>query len=217
MIYDEQTAGIIAEQLLQIKAIVLNVEQPFTWASGWKSPIYCDNRKTLSYPVVRTTIKNAFARLIRNNYSQADSIVGVATGGIAHGALAADKLNLPFAYVRSQSKKHGLGNLIEGEIKPGSRVVVLEDLVSTGKSSLQAVDALRENGAQVVGMVAVFSYDFDVARQNFEEKDCPLYTLSDYHHLIKMALTKKYISQNRMQTLQQWRENPAEWGKTLQQ
>ncbi len=204
---------ITATQLLQIKAIKLQPANPFTWASGWTSPIYCDNRKTLSYPEVRNFIKVQFARLILEQYPDVDVIAGVATGAIAQGALVADLLNRPFVYVRSSPKGHGLENRIEGTLAPGQKVVVIEDLISTGGSSLKAVDALRENGAEVLGMLAIFSYGFQVAADNFKTAGVDLRTMSNYQTLIKVAAEGGYISSKEMDTLSQWRKDPANWKK----
>lgn len=208
---NEETAEKVAEFLLQIKAIRLSKAQPFTWASGWQSPIYCDNRKTLSYPKVRTYIRQKYVETIQENFGQVDAIVGVATGGIAQGALVAQELELPFGYVRSTSKSHGLQNQVEGDIQSGQRVVVIEDLISTGMSSLKAVEALREMGCQVVGMVAIFSYGFQIAEENFNHYKCPLLTLSNYNCLIDIALEKNYINSEDMDSLKAWRENPEHW------
>lgn len=203
----------VASMLLEVKAVRLNPDQPFKWASGWSSPIYCDNRITLSYPKVRTAIKNGLASAVQAYFGDVDIIAGVATAGIAQGALVADWLELPFCYVRPEPKKHGMGNQIEGaSIKPGQKVVLIEDLVSTGGSSLKAVDALREAGANVLGMVAIFTYGFEIARKNFADKDLSFYTLSDYETLIGEAVAKKYVTESQLITLQEWRQNPAGWG-----
>ena len=202
-----------AEYLLQIKAIKLQPSNPFTWASGWKSPIYCDNRKTLSFPEVRSYIRDSFASLIRKLYPEAEMIAGVATGAIAHGALAADKLGLPFIYVRSGAKEHGLGNQIEGYFEKGQKVVVIEDLISTGGSSLSAVKALREAGCDVLGMVAIFTYEFKKASDQFSAENCTLNTLCNYSVLVDTALSTGYIGDSEVETLKKWRVNPAEWGK----
>jgi len=202
----------VASMLLEVKAVRLNPDRPFKWASGWNSPIYCDNRITLSYPKVRTAIKNGLASAVQAYWSEVDIIAGVATAGIAQGALVADWLELPFCYVRPEPKKHGMGNQIEGYIKPGQKVVLVEDLVSTGGSSLKAVDALREAGANVLGMVSIFTYGFDISRQNFTEKDLKFYSLSDYDTLIEEAVKQRYISESQLITLHEWRNNPAEWG-----
>ncbi|MCA0428999.1 MAG: orotate phosphoribosyltransferase [Bacteroidetes bacterium] len=205
----------VAEFLLQIKAIKLQPENPFTWASGWKSPIYCDNRKTLSYPQIRTYIRQQFVETINKHFAKPDVIAGVATGGIAQGALVAQEMGLPFVYVRSEAKKHGLTNMIEGDIESGQSVVVIEDLISTGGSSLKAVNALRERGCVVKGMAAIFTYGFDEANKNFKEAKCTLKTLSDYTTLIDAAVKKNFISENVVDSLTKWRENPAEWGTAL--
>jgi orotate phosphoribosyltransferase len=201
----------IAEYLLQIKAIKLQPSNPFTWASGWKSPIYCDNRKTLSFPAIRSFISDSFAEMVRRLYPQAEVIAGVATGAIAHGALAADKLALPFIYVRSGAKEHGLGNQIEGYFEPGQKVVVIEDLISTGGSSLGAVKALREAGCEVLGMLAIFTYEFEKAAKGFSSEQCDLYTLSNYSTLIDAALDSGYISPQEVETLKMWRSDPSVW------
>jgi orotate phosphoribosyltransferase len=204
----------VAEFLLQIKAVKLQPENPFTWASGIKSPIYCDNRKTLSYPQIRTFIRQTFVDTINKNFAKPDVIAGVATGGIAIGALVAQEMGLPFVYVRSEAKKHGLTNMIEGDVESGQNVVVVEDLISTGGSSLKAVEALREKGCNVKGMVAIFTYGFDEAEQNFKSAKCNLKTLTDYNTLINTALTKEYISEKDLESLKQWRTNPSAWGQT---
>jgi orotate phosphoribosyltransferase len=202
----------IAGYLLQIKAIKLQPANPFTWASGWKSPIYCDNRKTLSYPEVRSFIAESFAEMVKEQYPDAQYIAGVATGAIAHGMLVADRLGLPFIYVRSGAKEHGLGNQIEGFYEPGSRVVVIEDLISTGGSSLGAVKALRDAGCNVLGMLAIFTYGFSKATDSFREISCKLDTLSNYGALIELALETGYVGESELQTLKQWREDPSKWG-----
>ena len=207
------TEQIIAEHLCKLTAIKLQPANPFTWASGWKSPIYCDNRKTLSYPAIRKVIAQSFAHQIKQLYPQAQVIAGVATGAIAVGVLAAEELNLPFIYVRSSSKAHGLTNMIEGYYEQGQQVVVIEDLISTGGSSLKAVEALREAGCNVLGMLAIFTYGFDTAMQNFVQAQCPLHTLSNYNALISLAIEKKYITQEHLASLQEWRKNPEIWGK----
>jgi orotate phosphoribosyltransferase len=208
----ENIAKKTAEYLLQIKAIKLQPSNPFTWASGWKSPIYCDNRKTLSFPEVRSYIRDSFAVLVRELYPAAEMIAGVATGAIAHGALAADKLGLPFIYVRSGAKEHGLGNQIEGYYEPGQKVVVVEDLISTGGSSLSAVKALREAGCDVMGMVAIFTYEFKKASDGFAAENCTLHTLSNYSVLVDTAVKTGYIDQAEVETLKKWRINPSVWG-----
>ncbi|MBE9492457.1 MAG: orotate phosphoribosyltransferase [Bacteroidetes bacterium] len=213
MIYDEDTALTTAEFLLQIKAVKLSPENPFTWASGLKSPIYCDNRKTLSYPRVRTFIRQEFVKIIQEEFISVDVIAGVATGGIAHGALVAQELDLPFVYVRTTQKSHGLENRIEGVLEPDSNVVVVEDLVSTGKSSLNAVKTLRDAGNNVKGMVAIFSYNLNIAEENFTKERCKLFTLADYNTLIIKAKEHNYVMDEDMMSLLKWRKNPEEWGK----
>ncbi|HCC51680.1 MAG TPA: orotate phosphoribosyltransferase [Porphyromonadaceae bacterium] len=202
---------IIAEKLLQIKAIKLQPANPFIWASGWKSPIYCDNRKTLSYPSIRSTIKIELARVICENYPDATAIAGVATGAIAQGALVADLLGLPFVYIRSAPKDHGLENLIEGELKPDSKVVIIEDLVSTGGSSLKAVNAVRNFGCDVVGMVAIFTHGFSVSEKRFKDAKVPLITLSNYNAVIEEAVRTDYITEEDVAILQEWRKDPENW------
>lgn len=202
-----------AEFLLQINAIKLQPARPFTWASGWKSPIYCDNRKTLSFPEVRSFIRDSFSSLITGLYPEVQLIAGVATGAIAHGALVADKMQLPFIYVRSGAKEHGLGNQIEGYYEKGRKVVVVEDLISTGGSSLGAVKALREAGCEVLGMVAIFTYGFRKAADAFAAENCKLNTLSNYSVLIDAAVKSGYIGEAEIETLKKWREDPAGWGK----
>jgi orotate phosphoribosyltransferase len=211
---EDKTARQVASMLLKINAIQLRPNQPFTWSSGWKSPIYCDNRLALSYPQVRTFIKEKLAALIRQNYSQAEIIAGVATAGIPQGALVADALDLPFIYVRSKPKEHGMTNMIEGKITPGQRVVIVEDLVSTGGSSLKVADALREAGFIVVGMVAIFTYGFEAAAKNFEDTQVSLYSLSNYHALLEEAVTGNYIARTELASLQEWRKDPAHWRKS---
>jgi orotate phosphoribosyltransferase len=203
----------VAEFLLQIKAIKLQPNNPFTWASGWKSPIYCDNRVTLSYPSIRTYIRQKLSLIIQEEFGSVSCIAGVATAGIPQGALVAQELGLPFVYVRAKPKDHGTGNLIEGEIMPGKRVAVVEDLISTGKSSLQAVDALRSAGYEVAGLAAIFSYGFDIADENFKKAKCRYVTLSNYNAMLKFAEEKQYINSSSIELLQQWRRNPAEWGQ----
>ena len=202
---------LVAEKLLAIKALKLQPNNPFTWASGWKSPIYCDNRKTLSYPAVRNLIKIELCRTILENFQNVDVIAGVATGAIAQGALVADALGLPFVYVRSSPKDHGLENLIEGDLQPGQRVVVIEDLISTGGSSLKAVEAIRKNGCEVAGMVAIFSYLFPIATQKFEEANVRLITLSNYEAVLEEAEATNFIHADDMETLKEWRKDPAAW------
>ena len=207
----DDSALILAQHLLQIRAVKLSPNDPFTWASGLKSPIYCDNRVTLSYPNVRTYIRHEFVNLILKEFGKPDVIAGVATGGIAQGALVAQELGLPFVYVRSEKKSHGMQNQIEGVIRPGQSVVVIEDLVSTGKSSLLAVDALREVGAEVKGMVAIFTYQMEIAKKNFKEKNCQLFTLTNYETLIHKAVEESYISEQDVQSLKEWRKNQQAW------
>lgn len=204
-------ARLLAEKLLKISALKLQPANPFTWASGWNSPIYTDNRRTLSYPDVRSFIKIELTRTILEQFPEAEAIAGVATGAIAQGALVADALNLPYAYVRSTPKDHGLENLIEGNLKQGAKVVVIEDLVSTGKSSLKAVEAIRNAGCEVVGMVALFTYGFPVAEENFNEASVKLVTLSDYNAMLEVALQTEYITKDDLETLQMWRQDPANW------
>lgn len=201
----------VAESLLQIKAIKLQPKSPFTWASGWKSPIYCDNRVTLSHPAIRTYIRQKLAQLIQEEFGAVEMISGVATAGIPQGVLVAQDLGLPFTYVRSSAKDHGRQNLIEGEVVEGQRVVVIEDLVSTGKSSLQAVKALRDAGCNVVGLVSIFTYGLDVATENFSEAKCPVFSLCNYATLIKVAADKSYILETDVELLQEWRKDPANW------
>jgi orotate phosphoribosyltransferase len=203
----------VAEKLLKIKAIKLQPKNPFIWASGWESPIYCDNRKTLSYPQIRTFIKIEIARLIMELYPDVDVIAGVATGAISQGALVADALGLPFIYIRPTPKDHGLENMIEGDLKPKQKVVVIEDLISTGGSSLKAVDAIRNDGSEVLGMIAIFSYGFPVAEQKFKAAKVKLTTLCNYESLVSEALATNYISEEDVATLKEWRQNPAVWGK----
>lgn len=211
MILNTDNALKVAEFLLQIKAIKLNVAQPFTWASGWQSPIYCDNRKTLSFPNIRTFIRQSYSQAIIEKFGKPDVIAGVATGGIAQGALVAQELGIPFIYVRSSAKGHGLGNQIEGVFEPGQTVVVIEDLISTGGSSLKAVEALKEAGCKVKGLVAIFTYGFAVAEENFAKAECPFVTLSNYDYLIEQALKSNYIGESDLQSLREWKENPAGW------
>lgn len=202
-----------AKRLLDIKAIKLQPDAPFTWASGWKSPIYCDNRKTLSYPDLRSFVKQGLVNVVKERFANADAVAGVATGAIAQGALVADALNLPFCYVRSKPKDHGMGNLIEGTLPANSKVVVVEDLISTGGSSLKAVEALRQAGFEVVGMVASFTYGFPIAAEAFQKSGVELVTLSDYDHLVEVARETGYVKEGDMETLREWREAPSEWRK----
>lgn len=203
----------IARLLLQSNAIKLEPTKPFTWVSGWKSPIYCDNRKTLSFPEIRTYIRDEFVKMIEEKFDVPDIIAGVATGAIAQASLVADSMNLPMIYVRSSAKSHGLENLIEGVLNPGQKVVVVEDLVSTGGSSLKAVEAINSAGAEVMGMVAIFSYGFPVAIENFKNQKCSLYTLSDYEHLLDIAVDMNKISPEQVEILKEWRKDPGNWGK----
>lgn len=201
----------LAEQLLQIKAIQLNTTEPFTWASGIKSPVYCDNRKLLSYPEIRNMVKNGLVSLLNEYFPQTECIAGVATAGIPHGALIADALNLPFVYVRSKPKEHGLTNMIEGDLKHGQRVLVVEDTISTGGSSLKAANDLRAAGAEVIGMIAIYKYGFESAKKRFEDDGVILKTLTNYDFLIRVAQEKKYINAEEIATLQQWRQDPTTW------
>ena len=209
----DETALKVAEFLLQIKAIKLNPAHPFTWASGWKSPIYCDNRISLSHPKIRTYIRQHLAKAIEDKYGKPDVIAGVATAAIAQGVLAAEALGLPFVYVRASAKEHGLGNQIEGEVKPGQTVVVVEDLISTGQSSLKAVDALRSAGCEVKGMAAIFTYGFKTAAENFKKAHCHLITLSNYDIMIHLAIDRGYVKEHDLKSPKAWRENPETWGR----
>lgn len=208
----ETLENILASKLLKIKAIKLQPNEPFTWASGWKSPFYCDNRKTLSYPELRTFVKLELSRLVAEKYPQAEAIAGVATGAIAQGALVADQLALPFVYVRSKPKDHGLENLIEGDLQPKSKVVVIEDLISTGSSSLKAVEAIRRADCEVVGMVASYTYGFEVAEKAFADAGVELTTLTNYEAVIHVALQQGYIKAEDISMLDEWRSNPSQWG-----
>jgi orotate phosphoribosyltransferase len=205
----------VAEFLLQIKAIKLQPNNPFTWASGWKSPIYCDNRITLSHPAIRTYIRQKLTELVQEEFGSVSVIAGVATAGIPQGALVAQELGLPFIYVRSKAKEHGTGSLIEGEFSAGQRVVVVEDLISTGKSSLQAVAALRDAGCEVAGLVGIFNYGFDAAQENFKNAKCPFFTLSNYNALIDYAQKHNFVLEEDLKLLRKWRENPATWGDSI--
>ncbi|AMR32957.1 orotate phosphoribosyltransferase [Mucilaginibacter sp. PAMC 26640] len=213
MFTNSETEQQVAEFLLQIKAIKLQPNNPFTWASGWKSPIYCDNRITLSFPTIRTYIRQQLSSVIQEKFGAVGCIAGVATAGIPQGVLVAQELGLPFIYVRAKAKEHGTGSLIEGEISTDKRVVVIEDLISTGKSSLQAVAALRDAGYNVAGLAAIFSYGFDLAEENFKNAKCPYVTLSNYTALLKYAEEKQYISAGDIEVLKQWREKPSTWGQ----
>jgi len=207
----EETAGPVAGRLLEVGAIQLNYKQPFTWSSGWKSPIYCDNRITLSYPVVRSYIKENLVRAIRLNFPRVDCIAGVATAGIPQGALVAEMMGLPFVYVRPKPKEHGMGNLIEGKVEKGARVVLVEDLISTGGSSLKAAHAMQEAGCNVIGMVAIFTYGFETAEKNFSEAGIPLVCLSDFTHLLQQAVDQKFLDENQLVYVKSWRLDPANW------
>tara|TARA_B100000795_G_C22780280_1_gene431937 strand:+ start:198 stop:839 length:642 start_codon:yes stop_codon:yes gene_type:complete len=211
MILDKDTAKKTAEVLLQVKAIKLSTSVPFTWASGWKSPIYCDNRVILSYPAVRVYIKEEISKIVELQYGKPDVIVGVATGAIAIGVLVAQELGVPFIYVRPEPKSHGRKNQIEGHLESGQNVVVIEDLISTGKSSLNAVKALKDAGAVVKGMVAIFSYEFDIAADNFKNSNVSLSTLSNYSHLLDQAMDSQYITEKELDTLSEWRKDPGNW------
>lgn len=204
-----------AEQLLDVKAIKLQPEEPFTWASGWKSPFYCDNRKTLSYPALRTFVKENLAKMIKTNFPEATAVAGVATGAIAQGALVSDELGLPFCYVRSKAKDHGMGNLIEGTLPEGSKVVVVEDLISTGGSSLKAVEALRAAGFTIVGMVAAYTYGFPIAEETFKAAGVKLLTLTDYQAVVSTAMATGYITAAQQPILDEWRKDPANWRNDL--
>jgi orotate phosphoribosyltransferase len=208
-------ASVVAEKLLQVNAIKLNPEQPFTWASGWKSPIYCDNRKVLSFPFIRDYIKSEMCNIIFEKFPDAQLLAGVATAGIAWGAMAADQLKLPYIYVRPKPKEHGLGNQIEGFYEAGQRTVVIEDLVSTGKSSLQVVDVLKEQGINVIGMVSIFTYGFPVATEAFEKASLVCYSLTDYPTLISSAVQKGIVSASQEDILLKWRDDPANWKGVL--
>jgi len=205
-------AETIASYLLEIKAVKLSPNAPFTWTSGWKSPIYCDNRKTMSYPKIRDYIRDAFVASIKENAKQVDVVAGVATAGTPQGMLIAQELNLPFVYVRSSNKAHGLENKIEGVVEKGQTAIVIEDLISTGGSSLAVVDAMRDAGCKVEAMFAIFTYGFPVADTRFQEKQCPLFTLSNYNVLIEKALKEGYVKEEDLKSLQQWREAPEKWG-----
>ncbi len=211
MVLDKNTAKKTAELLLQINAIKLKPENPFTWASGWKSPIYCDNRIILSFPIIRNYVREEMAKQVETLYGKPDVIAGVATGAIGVGALVADYMGLPFIYVRPEPKSHGRQNQIEGYLQPNQTVVVIEDLISTGKSSLNAVEALVSAGANIKGMLAIFTYGFDIATENFDKKDLDLHTLSDYGHLIQQAVETGYIKDEQLNTLMEWRSNPSQW------
>ena len=198
---------------MQIKALQINLQEPYTWASGWKSPVYCDNRKVLSFPYVRDFVKSELANMVLEHFPDAELIAGVATAGIAHGVMAADLLKLPFVYVRSKPKEHGMGNQVEGVLVPGQKTVIIEDLVSTGKSSLQVAEVLREQGADVIGMCALFTYGFPVADEAFAKANVPLFTISNYAALMEVAEEKKLVAPEEKTTLEQWRVDPGNWNK----
>ncbi|MFM7429162.1 MAG: orotate phosphoribosyltransferase [Flammeovirgaceae bacterium] len=207
----EKTATEIASKLLQIGAIKLNIKTPFTWSSGWKSPIYCDNRLALSYPLIRSYIKHSLVQAIGEHFPQAECIAGVATAGIPQGALVAEEMGLPFVYVRPKPKEHGMGNLIEGKIEKGQKVVLIEDLISTGGSSLKAAQAMREAGFKVIGMVAIFTYGFEASETAFAEEKVPLICLSDFSHLLPEAIQQKYLDEDQLIYVKSWRLDPANW------
>jgi len=213
MIYDIDIAKQVAKSLLQINAIILQPNQPFKWAAGWNSPIYCDNRKILSYPQIRNNIRQGLAAIVRNHYKGANVIAGVATAGIPHGALVAEELGLPFIYVRSKAKEHGKQNQIEGYFEKGQSVILVEDLISSGKSSLDAAATLKEAGMQVKGMVSIFTYGFDAATENFKNANCEYVPLCDYNTLLPEAIKSQYIEQADLSMLKEWRKNPAMWKK----
>ena len=213
MISDIEISKQVAKTLLQINAIILEAENPFTWASGWKSPIYCDNRKILSFPESRTFIRQSLANVIQKQYGSSNLIAGVATGAIAHGALVAEEMGLPFIYVRSAKKGHGKQNMIEGAYTSGQSVIVIEDLISSGKSSLEAVETLREEGLNVKGLISIFTYGFNAATENFKKADCEFISLCNYSTLLQEAVKQEYINESDVEILEKWRENPSKWGK----
>tara|TARA_Y100001954_G_scaffold59638_1_gene64621 strand:- start:2057 stop:2698 length:642 start_codon:yes stop_codon:yes gene_type:complete len=213
MIYDNDIAKIVAKYLLQINAIILQPNNPFKWASGWNSPIYCDNRKTLSFPEIRTFIRSSLVSIINNHYKGSNVIAGVATAGIPHGALVAEELGLPFIYVRSKAKEHGKQNQIEGHFEASQSVVLIEDLISSGKSSLEAVATLREAGMNVKGIVSIFTYGFEKAKENFEDANCEYISLCDFENLLLQALKTSYITEAELPLLQEWRKDPSKWNK----
>ena len=215
MIFNKDTAEKTAELLLQINAIKLNPKNPFTWASGWKSPIYCDNRLILSFPAIRNYVREEFSKNIEKQFGKPDVIAGVATGAIGIGMLVAEYMGLPFVYVRPEAKKHGKQNQVEGFLQKGQNVVVVEDLISTGNSSLIAVEALRNAGANVKGMVAIFTYGFEVAENNFKHANIDLFTLSNYQNLLNLAVNKKYITEGEQETLLEWNVSPSTWGNEV--
>ena len=211
MIYDIDIAKQVSKSLLQINAIILQAKNPFTWASGWKSPIYCDNRKILSFPKSRTYIRQSLVKVISKHYGSANIIAGVATGAIAHGALVAEEMGLPFIYVRSAKKEHGKQNRVEGAYNSGQSVIVIEDLISSGKSSLEAVKALRKEGLNVKGLISIFTYGFDTAAKNFKKANCEFISLCNYSTLLQVAVKQDYIRESDIEVLEQWRENPSKW------
>ncbi len=213
MLYDKGTAQKTADFLLQIKAVKLQPEEPFTWASGWKSPIYCDNRITLSYPAIRTFLREQMVKSIEKNFAKPEAIAGVATGAIALGALVAEQMGLPFVYVRPEAKSHGRKNQIEGQLESSSNVVIIEDLISTGGSSLKAYQALSDHGNKILGMQAIFTYGFKLADENFKQNDLQLITLCNYASLLEVANTKGYVTDKQMATLSEWRLQPEQWGQ----
>jgi len=212
MILNKEKALKVAEFLLQIKAVKLSPSSPFTWASGWKSPIYCDTRISLSYPTIRTFIRQAYAEAIREHFGKPDVIAGVATGGIPQGALIAQELGIPFIYVRSSAKEHGMGNQVEGYFEKGQKVVVIEDLISTGGSSIKAIDALKDAGLEVKGLIAIFTYGFNAAEKTFKKANCPFLTLTSYDVLLKQALVHDYIQESDVNSLKEWKKSPETWG-----
>ena len=213
MIHDNEIAKQLAKSLLQIKAIILQPENPFTWAAGWKSPIYCDNRKTLSFPEIRTYIRQSLASAVNNQFKGSNIIGGVATAGIPHGVLLAEELGLPFIYVRSQAKSHGKQNKIEGYYDRGSSVILIEDLISSGKSSLEAVNTLRNANLNVKGVISIFTYGFSQAKENFENDNCKFISLCNYKYILEEALATNYISKKELPILEEWRKKPELWGK----
>jgi orotate phosphoribosyltransferase len=213
MILNNDRALKVAEFLLQVKAVKLQPNQPFTWASGWNSPIYCDNRVTLSFPNIRTFIRQSYSEAILQGFGKPDVIAGVATGGVPQGALVAQELGLPFIYVRSSAKEHGMGNQVEGHFEAGQKVVVIEDLISTGGSSIKAIEALKAAGLDVKGLIATFTYGFKVADDNFKKANCPYITLTNYDFLVEEALKKSYINENDLQSLREWKDQPENWKK----
>ena len=213
MISDIEISKQVAKTLLQINAIILEAENPFTWASGWKSPIYCDNRKILSFPESRTFIRQSLANVIQKKYGSSNLIAGVATGAIAHGALVAEEMGLPFIYVRSAKKGHCKQKMIEGTYTSGQSVIVIEDLISSGKSSLEAVETLREEGLNVKGLISIFTYGFNAATENFKKADCEFISLCNYSTLLQEAVKQEYINESDVEILEKWRENPSKWGK----